>query len=65
MFIDKNTFTYKIMRIPYIPGKYRALSYMIYLGRKPVNKSVNKSVRKPVNKSQSIELVNKLYGTFN
>lgn len=61
MFIDKNTFTYKIMRIPYIPGKYRALSYMIYLGRKPVNKSVRKSV----NKSQSIELVNKLYGTFN
>ena len=30
------------MRIPYIPGKYRALSYMIYLGRKPVNKPVNK-----------------------
>ena len=57
MFIDKNTFTYKMMRIPYIPGKYRALSYMIYIGRKPVDK--------PVNKSQSIELVNKLYGTFN
>jgi len=51
-----NTFKYKIMRIPYIPGKYRALSYMIYIGRKPVDK--------PVGKHQNIELVHKLYGTF-